>query len=203
MSSPRHTGKAVALDGHVNGNGSGSGNLNGNVIAASPTTPPHDAGSGSGSGSSSSSSSRSRHQPASPQARTRMYRLMTMRLEQDRTSWGRCCKCENGGKIMSWPRCKVCRHHCCQKCDYRLDRTSVDTDAPIERGSTAWDRFEKMNELSGEMCLELEALEFVETLTPPQREGVARGWEIIRSFNQWLEDMEDGESDEERPTEAA
>jgi hypothetical protein len=129
---------------------------------------------------------------------------MAMRLEQDRTSWGQCCKCGNSGEIMSWPRCKRCRHHCCPSCEYELDRTAaVDTAEQAGGGSTASSRIDKMNELSGEICLELEALEAVETLTAPQTHGVARGWEIIRSLNQWLEEMEDGGNEDARPAEAA
>jgi hypothetical protein len=133
-----------------------------------------------------------------------MYRLMAMRLEQDRTSWGQCCKCGNSGEIMSWPRCKRCRHHCCPSCEYELDRTAaVDTAEQAGGGSSAASRIDKMNELSGEICLELEALEAVETLTAPQTHGVARGWEIIRSLNQWLEEMEDGGNEDARPAETA
>lgn len=128
----------------------------------------------------------------------RVFRMPHGAGESEQSTWAHCCRCENRGLIMSWPQCRLCSHNRCGCCEYSDNEKST-ADERADEGPNALERFGKMNELSGEIGLELEALEVDESLTTPQRSGIKKCWEALRSFNELVSDMEDGVSEAARP----
>jgi hypothetical protein len=84
--------------------------------------------------------------------------------ELEKSTRAYCCQCENNGLIMSWPQCRLCLHNCCDCCEYSEDLSDADDERAEER-VTLSRRFNKVNEMSGEIGLELEALGIDKSLT--------------------------------------
>lgn len=129
--------------------------------------------------------------------KSRVYREPNRKGETEKSVWGRCCKCENSGAIMSWPKCRSCLHNRCQWCEYSEESTTFDGEEGGER-STISARFDKMKEFSGEIWLELEALGADETLTSKQNDHVGKIVEALNILNQSLSEAEAGDDGSER-----
>lgn len=89
---------------------------------------------------------------------------------------------------MSWPRCKIFLYNVVQIVT-TLQRTIADI------GNHRLKPLEKITEFAGG-TLELEALGSDEIVL---ESDVAKGWEILKSTNKWLSDMEDGGNGGARP----
>lgn len=122
-----------------------------------------------------------------------MYREPNRKGETEKLAWGRCCKCENSGAIMSWPKCRFCLHNRCGLCEYSEESTTLDGEEGGE-GLTISARFDKMKELSGEMELEVEALVAKGALTS---QDVSRIVEVLHALNLSLLEAEEGDGGSE------
>ncbi|KIW14209.1 hypothetical protein PV08_06990 [Exophiala spinifera] len=126
------------------------------------------------------------YRPPRQQPGNRVHRPPVRDGEQVQSSWGRCCVCEATGEIMSWPQCQACHHNKCQWCEHSEGRS-----APNADDVTVDERLNRLNELSGEMGLELEALADDETLLLlPRQRLLGRLWESVIQLNARLSDLE-------------
>lgn len=108
---------------------------------------------------------------------------------EKKSTWAHCCQCENNGLIMSWPQCRLCLHNRCDCCEYSEDLSDVDDERAEDR-DTSSRRFNKVNEMSGGIGLELEALEIDRSLNTQQKNSLKKCWEALKLLNEGVSKME-------------
>lgn len=122
------------------------------------------------------------HNPQEPRDRTSGASIWAG--ERSQRSWGRCCKCGATGRLMSWPHCQSCFHRQCQWCEH-----SEGSASNMEDDLTLDQRVNRLNELSGEIGLELEALSDDGALLP--RQWLVVGvWDSLIQLNTRLTELE-------------
>ena len=121
----------------------------------------------------------------------RIFRKPNLAGEQEQSTWAHCCNCEASGLIMSWPQCRHCLHNLCTGCEHPQEGT--DRDRSTSHSSN-------LNELLGEMLLQLESLRF----KPKQRKYFLEVWESYRVLAANVSELEGARaeaSDSENPAE--
>lgn len=121
--------------------------------------------------------------------KTRVFKMAHRAGESDKSTKGYCCQCENNGLIMSWPQCRLCFHNQCDLCWCLGDASHV-YDIRAEENLTSSGRFTKVNEMSGGIGLELEALGFDESLATQQKAGLEKCWEALKLLTEGMLEME-------------
>ncbi|KAJ9620353.1 hypothetical protein H2204_012322 [Knufia peltigerae] len=104
--------------------------------------------------------------------------------ERRQFTLGRCCVCDAAGTIMTWPQCRTCHHNRYEWCGYGGDRADDTGEAMSTR-----ERITRLNELSGELGLELEALAYEDALQSRQW-LLGALWSSVIQLNRLLTDLE-------------
>jgi hypothetical protein len=64
---------------------------------------------------------------------SRVYSEPNRKGETEKSAWGQCCKCENSGAIISWPKCRSCLYKSYQWCEYSEESTTFGGEEGGER----------------------------------------------------------------------